>query len=75
MVNIMLFDKEKDIDDSYQKSLVDDAIKNISKFGDFEWFISNEPVQEVKPECPWTIETGCPKDCSYRDMDGICIPF
>jgi Family of unknown function (DUF5906) len=31
---------ESDIDHDYFRKLVDDAIANISKFGDFEWFVS-----------------------------------
>ena len=33
--------KEKDIDLSYYKNLVDDAVKEISLYGDFEWFIED----------------------------------
>ena len=36
------FGKEKDIDESYFIKKVDDAIDTISKFGDFEWFVSEE---------------------------------
>ena len=32
--------KEKDIDELYYRNLVDDAEKEISLYGDFEWFIS-----------------------------------
>lgn len=35
--------KEKDIDKSYYAKLVDNAISAISKYGDFEWFISDDP--------------------------------
>lgn len=31
------------IDDSYYKKLVDDAVEVISKYGDFEWFVSDDP--------------------------------
>lgn len=31
------------IDRSYYDNLVDDAVEAISKYGDFEWFISDEP--------------------------------
>ena len=34
--------KEKDIDKSFYKNLVDKAVKSISEYGDFEWFISND---------------------------------
>lgn len=33
--------KEDDIDRSYYDKLVDDAVANISKYGDFEWFVSD----------------------------------
>ncbi|GHU53572.1 hypothetical protein AGMMS49975_11980 [Clostridia bacterium] len=36
------FGKESDIDRSYYDRLVDDAVKDISAFGDFEWFVSND---------------------------------
>ena len=62
------FRKEDDIDKSYYTKLVDDAIygsgtgKNrkpgISDFGDFEWFVSDEPYVNEKKEDeaePWEI--------------------
>ena len=33
--------KENDIDKTYYENLVDEAISDISKFGDFEWFVSD----------------------------------
>lgn len=35
--------KEDDIDRSYYDILVDDAVDSISKYGDFEWFVSDDP--------------------------------
>ena len=35
--------KENDIDKRYYNSLVDDAREAISSFGDFEWFVSDDP--------------------------------
>lgn len=35
--------KEADIDRSYYDRMVDEAVNAISKFGDFEWFISEDP--------------------------------
>mgnify|MGYP001195408751 CR=1 FL=1 len=35
--------KEADIDRSYYDSLVDEAVKSISEYGDFEWFVSDDP--------------------------------
>ena len=35
--------KEGDIDRNYYNKLVDDAIETISKYGNFEWFTSDDP--------------------------------
>lgn len=35
--------KENDIDRSYYNNLVNEAIEAISFYGDFEWFVSNDP--------------------------------
>jgi hypothetical protein len=35
--------KADDIDKSYHNKLVDDAKESIEKFGDFEWFVSDDP--------------------------------
>lgn len=42
---------EDAIDTLYYKKLVDDAVDTISQYGDFEWFISDDPVP--LPEKPW----------------------
>ena len=57
---VRALEKQDDIDLSYHRALVDDAITNISKFGDFEWFVSND----VTP--PWLVPCGNKKyeDCS-----------
>ena len=39
--------KEDCIDKEYYKSLVNDAIKTISDFGDYEWFVSDDPYIEA----------------------------
>lgn len=41
---VKLLHKESDIDLSYYRKLADDAIDDISKFGDYEWFTSDDPV-------------------------------
>ena len=38
--NVKLLNKERYIDHSYYKILVDKAVETISKYGDFEWFVS-----------------------------------
>ena len=40
--------KQKDIDESYYINLCDEAIKAISKYGDYEWFVS-EDIYEQPP--------------------------
>lgn len=35
--------KENDIDKSYYRNLVNDAVETITKYGDFEWFVSDDP--------------------------------
>lgn len=37
--------KEDKVDRAYYRKLVDDAVKVISEFGDFEWFVSDDPLE------------------------------
>ena len=39
---VRTLNKQKDIDRSYYDKLVDDAVETISKYGDFEWFASDD---------------------------------
>ena len=39
--------KESDIDLSYYNKLVDDAVASISEYGDFEWFVSEDKVEDT----------------------------
>lgn len=56
------FGKEKDVDDLYFKALTDDAVSNISKYGDFEWFVSEDTYGNTPPWCDITNQCdGCPK--------------
>lgn len=41
--------KEDDIDYAYFNALVDAAVDNISKYGDFEWFVSSDNDDDVPP--------------------------
>ncbi len=67
--------KEEDIDRSYYNKLVDDAVDAISQYGDFEQFISDDPVPEPKKKKldtpPWKV--ACGKDtcegCEYFNKD------
>lgn len=37
-------DKIDSIDRSFYNKLIDEAVDEISKYGDFEWFVSDEPA-------------------------------
>ena len=52
--------KEKDIDISYYRKLVDDARDSISQYGDFEWFVSDDPVPPIRQldAPPWLVACG-----------------
>lgn len=58
--------KEQDIDRSYYDKLVNDAVETISKYGDFEQFVSEDPIPEVYPwtkgedpnDVPWRMACG-----------------
>ena len=48
--------KEDDVDKSYYTALVDAAVNDISKYGDFEWFVSDVEYKgelKDKEELPW----------------------
>jgi hypothetical protein len=56
---VKTLEKEADIDKRYYAKLVDDAKKTISKYGDFEQFISDDPVPDVIiDEPPWKMDCG-----------------
>ena len=44
---------EDDIDYSYYDRLADEAKKHISQFGDFDAFVSGEPIVAFNEECPF----------------------
>lgn len=52
--------KQDDIDRSYYDKLVDDAVETIGKYGDFEWFASDDPYICSKPD--WPPEDNLPWD-------------
>ena len=43
---VRTLDKVNDIDLSYYEKLTDEARKAISKYGDFDWFVSDETYDE-----------------------------
>lgn len=44
---VKILKKEKDIDEEYYISLADDAVATISEYGDFEWFVSDDPYVPI----------------------------
>ncbi len=42
---VKTMEKENAIDRSFYNKLVDDAVETISKYGDYEWFVSGDPVK------------------------------
>lgn len=64
---VMLTDGNKDdIDRSYYDKLVDDAVDVISQYGDFEWFVSNDPYISKGP---------LPNFMNIPDCDEDELPF
>ena len=48
---VQLLGKEDKIDKSYYNKLVDDAVDSIRQYGDFDWFVSDEPyISPLLPE-------------------------
>ena len=73
---------EEYIDRSYYNALVDAAVDTISQYGDFEWFVSDDPyISDDKPKDPYPpcgdkkYETcfDCPKFDSHECKIGYCI--
>lgn len=60
---------ESEIDMDYFRRLVDDALDQISKFGDVEAFMSDDPVESYPDDVlPW-----CSKeDCNSCDIMHVC---
>jgi hypothetical protein len=53
--------KVGDIERAYYDKMVDDAVKAISTYGDFEWFVSDDPyISETgsKDKPPWSMPCG-----------------
>ena len=61
--------KEAEIDESYYTTLVDDAVAAISKYGDFEWFVSDDPyIPEPKPDF-MTVPDNAPDEIPWELVD------
>ena len=60
--------KEKNIDRSYYDKLVDEAIESISQYGDFEWFVSDDPYIPNKKEEPLPDFMTIPEDTEEEEL-------
>lgn len=71
--------KETDINRSYYDNMVSDAVDTISQYGDFEWFVSDDPyIEKMKDVPPWTMPCGEAKyitcfDCPNFHNDELCM--
>lgn len=65
--------KEDDIDLEYFESLANDAVSDISQYGDFEWFCSDAPILDTPPWCVQP-EVYSPdlSQCKYCPENGTC---
>lgn len=53
---VTTLDKEQDIDTGYYENLVTEAVYSIASYGDFEWFVSDDPYigpQREEEELPF----------------------
>lgn len=75
---VKVLGKESDIDRSYFDNQVTDAVNTISKFGDFEWFSSDENPKTIYDQPPWLMACGkescinCPnfhRDAMHMDCN------
>ena len=68
-------EKEDGIDRSYYDKLVNEAVETISQYGDFEWFVSDDPyISELGANdadvdsAPW--ETEWENPCGDKEIRG-----
>ena len=60
--------KKDDIDCSFYEKLIDEAIEDISKYGDFEWFVSDDPY--ISPEREnWLYPTNEEDEMPFEDFE------
>lgn len=56
---------EENIDKSYYTKLVDDAVETISEYGDFEWFVSDDPYVSPPKEDFMNIPKDSPEEIPW----------
>lgn len=61
-------DAESYIDKSYYKKLVDDAVDAISKYCDFEWFVSDDPYVSTPKDDFMNVPEDTPEELPWDDV-------
>lgn len=61
--------KEDGIDRGYYDAMVDTAVTDISKYGDFEWFISDDPYVKTDDDTPPWFGAGEPHEDDTTPFD------
>lgn len=61
--------KEDGIDRGYYDAMVDAAVADISKYGDFEWFVSDDPYVKVEDDTPPWFGAGEPHENDTTPFD------
>lgn len=61
--------KEDGIDRGYYDAMVDTAVADISKYGDFEWFVSDDPYVKVEDDTPPWFGAGEPHENDTTPFD------
>ena len=63
------------IDTSFYDKLLNDAVDTISKYGDFEWFVSDDELDISNDPPPWYLPCGkgtCEGCCNFTDDQFHC---
>ena len=64
------------VDESFYRTMVDDRIADISQYGDFEWFASDDPYIGPEPVPMFmNIPEGCPEELPWDEDDPNYVPF
>ena len=66
---VQKLEKEDGIDRGYYNALVDTAVNDISQYGDFEWFVSNDPYVKTEGDTPPWDAAGQPWEDSSSPFD------
>lgn len=61
--------KEEGIDHSYYDAMVDTAVTDISQYGDFEWFVSDDPYIRAEDDTPPWFGAGEPHEEDSTPFD------